>query len=136
MFDFCQKIIDKEQKFPYNKYMQTNVRGVDLMKRYIYIQKPRRFILVLTMFFILLHIVLGIVFHFPNVKGATKSSDSIYFKSIQVEYGDNLWTIAQKNKPQEENIFNYIQSIKKLNQMKNNYIYAGDSLIIPINIVQ
>ena len=102
------------------------------MKSYVLFQNKSRFILILVLILFVVQIILTLSLRIPNVKGATEQPVCTYFYSIQIQRGDNLWTIAQTYKPKGENIYSYIERIKKLNQIKSNRIYAGDHLIILI----
>lgn len=61
-------------------------------------------------------------------------NEFIKYKSLTVEQGDSLWSIAEEyktgvcNSTQE-----YVAYIKELNQMKYNTVYSGDTLIIAYN---
>ena len=51
---------------------------------------------------------------------------------ITVESGDTLWNIAEDYYSEEySDIFTYIEEIKETNQMFDDNIIAGDTLIIP-----
>ena len=51
---------------------------------------------------------------------------------VYVEKGDTLWDIAKRTLPENTDIRNYIQDIKKANQMDSALIKEGDVLKIPI----
>ena len=52
-----------------------------------------------------------------------------HYSSIIIQPKDNLWGIAEKY-AQNESISTYIDNIKKLNNMDEDTVYAGNSIII------
>lgn len=51
------------------------------------------------------------------------------YSSIIVQPQDNLWKIAEKY-VQYESISSYVDNVKKLNNMNEDTIYAGNSIIV------
>ena len=51
-----------------------------------------------------------------------------YYKSIRIEQGDSLWSIAEEYAC--DNTYDYIQEIKQLNGLTSETIHAGQHLII------
>jgi LysM repeat protein len=56
------------------------------------------------------------------------------YKSITVESGDTLSTIANRYNYTNEDIDNIVKEIKTFNKLKSNKIYAGEDLIVPVKI--
>ena len=56
-----------------------------------------------------------------------------YFKSVQIEKGDTLWSIATKNMDYKhyKNINSYLREIKNMNSLKSDNIISGTYIIIP-----
>lgn len=56
-----------------------------------------------------------------------------YYTSIEVQYGETLWSIAEKNleTAQYKDIESYINEILHINHLKDDTIIAGHNLIIP-----
>lgn len=55
-----------------------------------------------------------------------------YFKSIEVEKGDTLWSIAQRNMSGEyESINEYMDEIVSMNKLTGSKLHAGQSITIP-----
>jgi hypothetical protein len=56
-----------------------------------------------------------------------------YFKSIQVEKGDTLWSIANEYRDCEhyESTTDYIKEVRKINSLTSDNIIAGSHIIIP-----
>ena len=54
-----------------------------------------------------------------------------YYKSIQVQPGDSLWSIAQIYRTEEfSSIYAYIQEIYELNELQSETIWAGSYLMV------
>ena len=55
-----------------------------------------------------------------------------YYKSIEVQAGDTLWSIAEKYMADDYSSVNdYIQEVKYINSIETNQITSGKSLVIP-----
>ena len=55
-----------------------------------------------------------------------------YFKSIQVEAGDTLWSIAQEYCSEEyPSLNNYMKELVSMNHLDNEYIQAGQFITVP-----
>ncbi|MGO5052306.1 LysM peptidoglycan-binding domain-containing protein [Lachnospiraceae bacterium LCP25S3_G4] len=66
-----------------------------------------------------------------------QESDYIYYKSIELNEGDTLWSIAEKYTNGEyHSILNYIADLKEINNLKNDDIKAGQLLTVAYNNVQ
>lgn len=54
-----------------------------------------------------------------------------YYKSIQVQPGDSLWSIAKVYRTEEfSSIYAYIQEIYELNELQSETIWAGSYLMV------
>ena len=58
--------------------------------------------------------------------------DSREVHTIVISSGDDLWSIAEYYKPSWMDPREYIYEVKKLNNMSQSYIYAGEQLLIYI----
>lgn len=59
-------------------------------------------------------------------------SDQKYFKSILIEKGDSLWSIAQSNISSEwKSVEAYIDEIMELNKLSSDIIHEGNYISIP-----
>lgn len=56
-----------------------------------------------------------------------------YFKSIQIDKGDTLWSIAKENMDTEhyKNTSEYVEEIKTMNSLASDQIVAGRYIIVP-----
>lgn len=60
-----------------------------------------------------------------------KSESYTYYKSIEIKSGDSLWKIASENiNDNYDSIPEYIQAIKKINNLDTDNIHSGQNLII------
>lgn len=86
-------------------------------------------------FFLLL--LVGIWFgssFYRSSKVSASSEDTLhkYYKSIQIQKGDTLWSIAQEyNTYDTKTIKAYIQEIKSINNLDSTTIHEGGYLMVP-----
>lgn len=61
-----------------------------------------------------------------------------YYKSITIESGDTLWSIAQEYMDDEHyaSVNDYINDVKQINALKSNGITYGEHLIVPYYAVR
>lgn len=55
-----------------------------------------------------------------------------YYQSVRIDSGDTLWSIAEEYCPDKLDIYDYIDDIKDINNIKNNTIKAGEYLIVTV----
>lgn len=55
-----------------------------------------------------------------------------YYQSVRIQSGDTLWSIAEEYCPDTQDINDYIEDIKSINNIRNNTIKAGDYIIVSI----
>ena len=91
------------------------------MKRYR-IVNYKRFITSVTVLLIVIISLFNVVF--------AKPEDNYIIREYTVEAGNTLWQIASENKAKNEDIRQYIEDIKQLNQMTSTDIYKGQTLLI------
>lgn len=98
-----------------------------ITKRQKMMIKRRRFILFMTL--LLIVTCCG----FSSAKNnVTPSNDGAYI-SVYVTPGDTLWSIAQKNNPENKELRSHVREIQKYNKLASSTIHAGDEIIIPLN---
>ena len=54
-----------------------------------------------------------------------------YYKSIVIQPGDSLWSLAETYADSESNRKEYIEELKQINQLDSEKIQTGKHLIIP-----
>lgn len=61
----------------------------------------------------------------------TRAERVRYYKSIQIQPGDSLWSIAQVYRTEEfPSIYAYIEAIYELNELQSETIWAGSYLMV------
>ena len=71
---------------------------------------------------------------FAHAITAEEAQSFKYYTSIEVKYGETLWSIAEQNMDEDHyaDIHAYIKEVKKINHLNEDYcITAGQSIIIP-----
>lgn len=68
-----------------------------------------------------------------NAKNDASKETSKYFKSIVVSDSDTLWSIAETYMDEEhyDSVYEYIREVMRINNLKNDAIYADAHLIVP-----
>lgn len=80
---------------------------------------------------VILSIIFGSKFAYADSSDPGMTSQK-YFKSITIESGDTLTSIASENISSEyKNVQQYINEVKRMNYMLDDEINVGDSLIVP-----
>lgn len=93
----------------------------------------RRMILLLTAVFM---ITIGSVVYGSMFSSAQEQSTDAhqykYFKSIEIQSGDSLWSIAEEycDDAYDGDIREYIAEIKELNSLTSDNIHAGKKLLV------
>ena len=67
-----------------------------------------------------------------QVKASSAKEENVYYKTIQVEEGDTLWTLADQY--MGSNSFDrqqYIDEVKEMNHLTDDTIESGSYLMIP-----
>ena len=86
------------------------------------------------LFFVIPILILIIIFSLTKVDAAnTKIHSHKYYVSVQINYGDTLTSIAEDYMTEEySSKKEYIREVKKINNLGDDTIIAGNYLIIPI----
>lgn len=68
-----------------------------------------------------------------NAKNDASKETYKYYKSIVVSDSDTLWSIAEEYMDDEhyESVVEYIRDVMRINNLKNDAIYADAHLIVP-----
>ena len=97
-------------------------------------QRERRKNIILTMLTVCLVISLSIAVSgfLSNAESKDESREYKYYKSIVVEKGDSLWSIASETMNDDyEDTKACVKEIQEMNRLHNDQITAGSHLIIP-----
>lgn len=115
----------------YEAVLNSEYRSRRYHERRVRQLRRRGFMLFLTIFLVL---ALAISYH-AILSEATSGTEDItykYYTSIEVKYGESLWTIAEEYASEEyDSINDYIYEVMKINHLKEENISAGQFLIIP-----
>ena len=90
------------------------------------IVNPYKFI---SRLFILLLLVGAIYIYIPRQEPLIELPEPMTTATVTVNAGDTLWTLAEKLSPDSPR--ETIYTIKKLNALKDDLIYPGQTLVIP-----
>lgn len=117
------------------KIKRSNIKKARLLKKK---QAMRRRVLVRFLLSVsaVAVLVLVLLFSNKNITNANENGNNIaktkYYKTIEVNVGDSLWSIASENKSGEYRTINdYIDEVKNINNLGEDEINSGEKLIIP-----
>jgi hypothetical protein len=101
-----------------------------IIKRKKQVAKQKMFLLLITLFVITLgSIIFGSIF-----SSAKNPNEDIprykYYKSIEIESGDSLWSISKQYCDSTDDIREYMNELKELNALTSDYIQEGQHLIV------
>jgi len=101
--------------------------GGVIMRRYRIVNKFR-FTASMTLISLIIISALG------GLVGAFDASgkEPIDYIEVSVNAGDTLWNIAEYHGPEDVDIREVVYLIAEANDIKNNMIYPGDTLMIPV----
>lgn len=81
---------------------------------------------------IILVVVISVLCVTIQVNATEKDKRMIQVKSVLIQEGDTLWSIASENMSSEyDSINEYIEAIKECNHISSDTVYEGNYLIIP-----
>lgn len=67
----------------------------------------------------------------PHAATGKTQPKTKYFKSIEIQYGDTLWSIANEYMGTEyKHVNDYIKELKKMNGLVDDHIQAGNYLVV------
>ena len=88
-------------------------------------------LLALTLIITIGSIVFGTIFSTAK-DPATDIPQYKYYKSITIEEGDSLWSLASTYYTKEyTSLSDYINEIKRMNGLSSDVLYAGNYLLVP-----
>ena len=107
---------------------RTNVRGVNMNRKYVIINKRRFFTFITISLLLIIILITSIVF-----LSKAHSQGQISYQEYRVGEGDTLWRISNYYS-ENSNIDKrqFIYEIKKLNGMKTSAIYENEIIKIPV----
>lgn len=79
-------------------------------------------------------IVLAVSLGMMQTKAKSDMGDITYkyYKSIMVEKGDSLWSVAERYADREQqNINDYIDEVMSINSLQNDSLMAGQYIVVP-----
>lgn len=81
---------------------------------------------------IMLVVVISVLCVTIKVTATPNNQRDIQVKSVLIEEGDTLWSIASENMSSEYGSMDeYVDAIKECNHISSDYIYEGNYLIVP-----
>jgi cell division protein YceG involved in septum cleavage len=76
-------------------------------------------------------VVFGSCFSFAKDSESTANQEFKYYKSIMIESGDSLWSIAEEYKSEQyESTKDYVDELVVLNNLSSETIHAGQYLMV------
>ena len=90
-------------------------------------------LIIIMTFCLIITVAVSMNSFMSNAKEEGSPASYKYFKSITIENGDSLWSIAQEYMDDNhyDTIQDYINEVKKMNALSNDDITYGQHLIIP-----
>ncbi len=86
----------------------------------------------LTLFILTAAILCSVGFAVSANSDKASDKTNTYYQSVRVQSGDTLWSIAEEYCPYTQEIDDYIDDIKTINNIKNTNIKAGDYIIVSV----
>jgi LysM repeat protein len=70
---------------------------------------------------------------YVNAEGIESARSQKYYTSIEVQYGETLWAVAERyiDYAYYADIGAYIKEVKRINHLRNDEIKAGCYLVVP-----
>ena len=75
----------------------------------------------------------GSFFSSAHDSKAEEPSGERYYKSVQLEKGDSLWSVAQRYRRTEDSIYEYMDELAEANHLSlkdRNNLQEGDYLVV------
>ena len=91
----------------------------------------KKFIAITSFTFILFIVIISSFTLRTDAKENISSKGEKYYKSILIEKGDTLWSIAEEYKPEHGvSTKKYVNDLKRMNNINNDIIHEGNYLTI------
>jgi len=85
-----------------------------------------------SMFLIICMFTASAIFFFSRSKASEHVDSYKYYTSLEIKSGDTLWGIASEyGTDGYNNLQEYVEEVKSLNDLKGDTIHSGQFLIIP-----
>ena len=111
-------------------YESDRRRFYNKRKRQRELQKNMTLFVTAAVLVIFFSIAFGSIF--ADAVAADQEQYFKYYTSIEVKYGETLWSIAEQNMDGHyADIHSYIREVQKINHLANDEIKAGQYLVIP-----
>jgi cell division protein YceG involved in septum cleavage len=97
-------------------------------------EQVRRNIIILLVLSVAIVAVSILVISFSSQANDMEHQPSYkYFKSVQIEKGDTLWSIAKENidYTHYRNTSEYVKEVRKMNSLTSDNIIEGNYIIVP-----
>ena len=91
----------------------------------------KKTMLLLMVSFMLVLGSLGIRSLFASAYATEQNTEHKYYKSIVIEEGDSLWSIATEYTNHHSSTKEFVNEMIQLNQLKSKTIHKGQHLIVP-----
>lgn len=116
-----------------NYYMVQDIRLERAMQKKMARQIQIRNQLLILMLAAFIVLTVSFFFNSFSAKASVEANRTYkYFKSIEVQKGDTLWSIAEENKDEHYiSTAQYIKEVKSMNSLSDNTITSGQHIIIP-----
>ncbi len=99
---------------------------LDKRARVVTIQKRVLIMAIICILFIIILLTSGM-----NIFASAEEKEVYtYYKSIEIDENDTLWSIAKEYAP-DSDIENYIAEVEEMNGIDGNQIHTGDYIIVP-----
>jgi LysM repeat protein len=97
-------------------------------RKYVIVDSKRFFVFI-TFLFVIFSLLISLIITLPRVHSSIQEQK---FEEYHVADGDSLWNISLKYLPKDYDVRKMIFEIRELNDMEDSYIYAGETIKIPI----
>ncbi len=111
---------------------REEIRSKAKQRRIKEVARNKMLILLIVTFVIVIgSIVYGTIFASAHASSGESDMQYKYYKSIVIEEGDSLWSIASEYCDEHyTDTQTYIDELISMNQLKSNKIYAGQHLVV------
>ncbi len=79
-------------------------------------------------FLFLTTLIISFLVYTINISGYSEPT----LKSVSIQYGDSLWSIAEEHTDDSSDIRDYIRDIKRINNLDSSFLIAGSSIYVPV----